>query len=143
MLHHSTAFEVEHESVWFSLGYNSEYFARTKVWSGSYFIFITNTGRLSKWQLSWSLLFPRHFFLRLCTVMFIYITESPSVINHRLLPSSLPSYLYSFFKSANVNQYRFITKVKYESHRNFGRENCRVRVNFYLNTITLLHVCGM
>ena len=134
MLHHSTAFEVEHESVWFSLGYNSEYFARTKVWSGSYFIFITNTGRLSKWQLSWSLLFPRYFFLRLCTVMFIYINESPSVINHRLLPSSLPSYLYSLFESANVNQYRFITKVKYESHRSW---RLVVKISLELESISI------
>ena len=58
MLRHSTTFEIEHELVSFVLGYISEDFARTRVWSGSYFIFITNRGRLVKWQLPCSLVFP-------------------------------------------------------------------------------------
>ena len=116
MLRYDTTFQIEHELVLFFLGYISEYFARTRVWSGSFFIFVTNRGRLLKLQLPCSLLFPRRSLQRLCTVMFVCITEDPLVFNRRLLRSSLPSYLYSLFKSPNVKQQRFITKIKYESH---------------------------
>ena len=116
MLHHSTTFEIEHELVSFFLCYISEDFARTRVWSGSYFVFITNRGRLPKWHLPFSLVFPSHSLL----ILFTCITEGLLVFIHRLLRSSLPSYLYSLFKSPNVKQYRFITRIKYESHRTFA-----------------------
>ena len=108
MLRHSTTFDIEHELVSFFLGYIWEDFARTRVWSRSYFIFITNRGRLPKWKfnvVSFSPVIRSWYCLQV--LVFIY----------RLLRTSLPSYLYSLFKSTNVKQYRFITKLKYESHR--------------------------
>ena len=63
----------------------------TRVWSGSYFIFITNRGRLPKWHLPFSLVFPSHSLL----ILFTCITEGLLVFKYRLLRSSLPSYLYS------------------------------------------------